>query len=396
MIYDATYEELKPLVEDKKIPMVICDLDAFNNNLELVGKYLRKTGKKLRLCTKSVRVPELITKVNKQDFVSGVFTYNSAETLFLAEKHGIKDILMGYPTASRVDAQELCQATKIEGTRISVMADSVFHLDLLEEAASSQEVKLDVLLEVDVADHFLGINVGVLRSPLREPEQVVKLAREIKKRKHLRFKGFMAYEAQNASLGDDKFLYRYLKKRSRPKVDAQRAAVMKALKENDLIEEDFIVNGGGSGCVQETAADPTITEIGIGSLLFKSHVFDPIESLNEFIPSLYFVLQIVRKPCENYVTAFSGGYVSSGVKAQPQVFLPKGLVPTEREGFGEVQTPFKYNPKKLTLHLGDPIFCRFGKAGEPLTRFNEIHVYSDEKMIGNTYLTYRGFGKQFS
>ncbi|MHA1803477.1 MAG: alanine racemase [Promethearchaeota archaeon] len=396
MICEATYDEVKPLVEDKKVPMVICDLDAFNHNLELVGKYLRETGKKLRLCTKSVRVPELITRVNKQDFVSGVFTYNSAETLFLAEKHGIKDILMGYPTASRVDVQEACQAAKIKGTRISVMADSIFHLDLLEEGASSHDVELNVLLEVDVADHFFGINVGVLRSPLREPEQVVKMAREIQKRKHLRFSGIMGYEAQNASIGDDKFLYRYLKKRSRPKVNARRAAVMKALKENGLIGEDFIMNGGGSGCFQETAADPTITEIGIGSLLFKSHVFDPIESLNEFVPSLYFVLQIVRKPRENYVTAFSGGYVSSGVRANPQVFLPKGLTVTKREGFGEVQTPFQYDPKKLTLNLGDPIFCRFGKAGEPLTRFNEVYVYSDEKLIGDTYLTYRGFGKQFS
>lgn len=394
MIYRATYEQLKTQVEDKKCPMVICDIDAFNHNLNLVGKHLRKVNRKLRLCTKSVRVPDLIAKAEKEDFIIGLFTYNSAEALFYAEKYGIKDILIGYPITSKIDAEELCQAAKIKGTKISVMADSPFHLDLLEEAASKHEVTLNILLELDVADHFLGILVGSLRSPLREPEEVVKMAKEVEKRKHLTFGGIMGYEGQNASLGDDKFLYRYLKSRSRPHVNERRAAVVNALKNNDL--QPAIVNGGGSGCFQETAAESSITEIGIGSLLFKSHLFDAIDSLNDFIPSIYFAIQIVRKPRENYVTAFSGGYVSSGVKTQPKVFLPDGLSPTKREGFGEVQSPFEYDPKKLTLNLGDPIFCRFAKAGEPLERFNKVHVYSDNKLIGDTYLTYRGFGKRFS
>jgi D-serine deaminase-like pyridoxal phosphate-dependent protein len=56
VILSTSYEELKDLVKDKKFPMVICDLDAFNQNLERVGNYLTKVKKSLRLCTKSVRV----------------------------------------------------------------------------------------------------------------------------------------------------------------------------------------------------------------------------------------------------------------------------------------------------------------------------------------------------
>ncbi|MHA1350426.1 MAG: hypothetical protein ACTSPZ_06255, partial [Promethearchaeota archaeon] len=108
MILTSNYEELKNLVKNKKFPLAICDLDAFNKNLERVGKFLRTTKKSLRLCTKSVRVPELVNKVEKEDFVNGIFTYNSAEALFYAENYKIKDILMGYPTMSKVDAEELC------------------------------------------------------------------------------------------------------------------------------------------------------------------------------------------------------------------------------------------------------------------------------------------------
>ncbi len=394
MILTSSYEELKDLVKNKKYPLAICDLDAFNQNLERVGKFLRTTKKSLRLCTKSVRVPELVNSVEKEDFVNGIFTYNSAEALFYAENCGIKDILMGYPTMSRVDAEELCQAAKVDGVRISVMVDDTKQIDLLDDIASKNNVELDILIEIDVADKLLGRNVGVLRSPIREPEVVVSLAGLVSKKAQLHFRGIMGYEAQNASIGDDKMLFRYAKKRSRKKVNMWRQNVVDAL--NNAGFQPEVVNGGGSGCYQETAIEPSITEIGIGSLLFKSHIFDTINSLNEFLPSLFFVLQIVRKPRINIITAFSGGYVSSGsVRALPISFIPKNLKTSKDEGFGEVQTPFIFDPNKIELNLGDPILCRFGKAGEPLEHFNEVMVYSKGELI-DSYKTYRGHGKRFS
>ncbi|MFX1281056.1 MAG: alanine racemase [Promethearchaeota archaeon] len=394
MLISSSYDKLKELVRDKKFPLVICDIDAFNHNLEKVGNYLRSVKKSLRVCTKSVRVPKLVRKVEEQDFVNGLFTYNSAETLFYAENYQFEDILMGYPTTSSVDAEELCKAALIKGVDITVMADSVHHLDLLEKAASKFDVNLNILIEVDVADKFLGINVGVLRSPLRKPEDIVKIAREIDKRTHLQYRGIMGYEAQNASIGDTSFFMRMIKKRSRKHVNQWRQNIVDV-----LIKEGFepeVVNGGGSGCFEETADETTTTEIGIGSLLFKSHIFDDIKSLSMFIPSLFFALQMVRKPRNNIVTAFSGGYVSSGaVRATPIPLKPKGLRTIKKEEFGEVQTPFKYNPKTSSINLGDPVFCRFGKAGEPLEHFNEINIYSNGKII-DKFPTYRGLGKRFS
>ena len=394
MILTSSYDELKDLVSNQKFPLAICDLDAFNQNLERIGKFLRITKKSLRLCTKSVRVPELVSKVEKEDFVNGIFTYNSAEALFYAENYKIKDILMGYPTMSKVDVEELCQAAKVDGVRISVMVDDTKQIDLLDDLATKNNVEIDILIEIDVADKLFGRNVGVLRSPIREPEVVVSLARFISKKSQLYFRGIMGYEAQNASIGDDKMLFRYAKKRSRKKVNVWRQNVVDAL--NTAGFQPEVVNGGGSGCYQETATEPSITEIGIGSLLFKSHIFDTINSLNEFLPSIFFVLQIVRKPRINIATAFSGGYVSSGsVRALPKSVIPKNLKISKDEAFGEVQTPFIFNPNQIELNLGDPIFCRFGKAGEPLEHFNEIHVYSIGEITA-TYKTYRGFGKRFS
>lgn len=393
MFIDSPYEEIKDIIKEKKIPFAFCDIRAFNYNLKKIGEDLRKFKKKLRLCTKSVRVPELIKKIEEKDFVNGIFAFNSAEALFLAEKYQFKDILVGYPFMSPIDAQEACEAAEIEGVKITVIADSVKHLNLLNKIAKKTDVNLNILIEIDVADSFLGKNVGVYRSPLNQPDEVVALAREIEKKENLIYRGIMGYEAQNASLGDHKLLYRFVKKRSREHVNQLRQDIVEA-----LISEGFepeVVDGGGSGCYEETAQEESTTEIGIGSLLFKSHLFDPIESLNKYIPSMFFALQIVRKPQKNIATAFSGGYVSSGVYAPPIPIKPEGLETFSDEGFGEVQTPFKFNPKNISLDLGDPIFCRFGKAGEPLERFNKINIYKDGEFL-DEYKTYRGFGRQFS
>ena len=394
MVISCSYEDLKTLVKDFKFPMVICDLDVFNENLEQVGIYLRKSKKKMRLCTKSVRVPELIKKVEEKDFVNGIFTYNSAETLFLAEKYQFKDILLGYPIGSLIDAEELCKAALIDDVNITVMVDSIEHLDSLENSASKYNVQLKILIEFDVADHFLGQNVGVYRSPLKKPEDVLKIARETNKRKHLKYKGIMGYEAQNASIGDNSLFMKWIKKRSRKKVNEWRQNVFKLLKSEGF--EPQIVNGGGSGCFQETVAESSITEIGIGSLLFKPPIFDSMNSLKEFKPALFFLLQVVRKPRDDIVTAFSGGYVSSGsIRALPKVVKPKNLKTNKNEEFGEVQTPFKFNPKMIQIRIGDPILCRFGKSGEPLEHFNKVNIYTDGKII-DEYLTYRGMGYRFS
>jgi D-serine deaminase-like pyridoxal phosphate-dependent protein len=394
MVISCSYEDLKTLVKDFKFPMVICDLDVFNENLEQVGIYLRKSKKKMRLCTKSVRVPELIKKVEEKDFVNGIFTYNSAETLFLAEKYQFKDILLGYPIGSLIDAEELCKAALIDDVNITVMVDSIEHLDSLENSASKYNVQLKILIEFDVADHFLGQNVGVYRSPLKKPEDVLKIARATNKRKHLKYKGIMGYEAQNASIGDNSLFMKWIKKRSRKKVNEWRQNVFKLLKSEGF--EPQIVNGGGSGCFQETVAESSITEIGIGSLLFKPHIFDSMNSLKEFKPALFFLLQVVRKPRDDIVTAFSGGYVSSGsIRALPKVVKPKNLKTNKNEEFGEVQTPFKFNPKMIQIRIGDPILCRFGKSGEPLEHFNKVNIYTDGKII-DEYLTYRGMGYRFS
>ncbi len=389
-IMPYSYEQLQDILRPELCPLAFVDLAQFDANLDALGNALQPTGKKIRLGTKSVRVPALIQRALKRDFVNGLLIFHPNEVRYFREKHGVRDFLLAYPIASSSDARILAEnAREDPDAKITVMVDATEHLDLLETAARDQDATLHVCIEVSMAASFMGQFAGVLRSPIETPEQAVSLAQALSKYPHLKFRGIMGYEAQNASIGDDSFLMRKMKVHSREVVNAQRDQVVLALKNAGFPCD--IVNGGGSGCFQETAAEATTTEIGVGSALFKSYIFDPINSMKIFNPSLFMALRVVRRPRANVVTAFSGGYVCSGSNRPPKVVAPASVKPTKREGWGEVQTPFTFNPQQHNIKMGELIICRFAKAGEPLERLNEVLAISNGKLI-ERYPTYRGAG----
>ncbi|MDP2726247.1 MAG: amino acid deaminase/aldolase, partial [Dehalococcoidia bacterium] len=121
-------------------------------------------------------------------------------------------------------------------------------------------------------------------------------------------------------------------------------------------------------------------------------LFDGHRQLANFQPSLFYAIQVVRKPAGGWVTAFGGGYYGSAAGKAPVVYQPGSLIPTGTEGFGEVQTPFQ--DPGASVNLGDLVILRPAKAGEPLERFNYVYPLSDG-IVGEPMPTYRGEGKNF-
>ena len=145
------YERLREILRDYRFPLALLCLEAFHHNLTLLREDFQRAGKEMRLCTKSVRCGPLIEEVLDESFVNGVMIYDPHEAPFLAERYRARDILLGYPIAEERGAEALCQAAAMEGTRVTVVADNLAHLDLLDRAAAKTGVHLDVVVEVDVA-----------------------------------------------------------------------------------------------------------------------------------------------------------------------------------------------------------------------------------------------------
>lgn len=59
----------------------------------------RNHGKKIRLATKSVRVPKLIQQIMDlgEGTIQGLMCFSSAEARFLCDEYGFDDIMIAYP-----------------------------------------------------------------------------------------------------------------------------------------------------------------------------------------------------------------------------------------------------------------------------------------------------------
>ena len=155
------------------------------------------------------------------------------------------------------------------------------------------------------------------------------------------------------------------------------------------------VNGGGTGSLERTAAEPVVTEVTAGSGLYGPTLFDAYQAFTPR-PAALFALPVVRRPGPGVVTALGGGYLASGpadAARLPRAHLPSELRLDRQEGAGEVQTPL-LGTAADALAVGDRVYFRHAKAGELCERFTSLHLLEGERIVEEV-ATYRGEGQCF-
>jgi D-serine deaminase-like pyridoxal phosphate-dependent protein len=395
---NLTYGDFCGILQNERLPAAIVDLDAFDANLDRMRNAVREHALTLRLATKSVRVPALIQRAldHGGGVVKGLMCFSAEEAALLAEQD-FDDLLVAYPTLQR-GALDRLAALANRGVKVSLAVDSEDAVDALELAAATAGAKLDAVVCVDMSLEMFGgfVHAGVRRSPLHRPEDVVRMATYVQNAPNLRFHGILAYEAQVAGVGDESPVMRTMRKVSMREITRRRPEIVRQLKDANLAPT--LVNGGGTGSIDETTAETGVTEIAAGSGLFKPHLFDHYSSpsVSGLRPALFFALATVRRPSPIHITCGGGGYVASGsvgADKHPLPWLPEGLRLLSMEMAGEVQTPLEGDAAK-NVKLGEPIVFRPAKAGEPLERFSEVLLVSGNRIVDRVP-TYRGLGWTF-
>jgi D-serine deaminase-like pyridoxal phosphate-dependent protein len=180
---------------------------------------------------------------------------------------------------------------------------------------------------------------------------------------------------------------------ARKELAVRRAEVVRAVR---AVAPDLeYVNGGGTGSVQTTAAEDSVTEIAAGSGLYVPRLFDNYTSFRGR-PAALFAHPVVRRPGVGIVTVLGGGYPASGAAGPdrlPVPYLPEGLRYDPQEGPGEVQTPL-IGAVADDLLIGDKVWFRHAKAGELCERFDSLQLVEGDRVTG-VVPTYRGEGKTF-
>ncbi|CAM3611063.1 amino acid deaminase/aldolase [Kibdelosporangium persicum] len=383
-------------------PFAVVDLDAFDANAQELVR--RAGGRPIRVASKSVRCAYLLERVLGRPGFQGVMAYSLREALWLTRKWrgtplADTDILVAYPTTDHAALRDL--ATDPEAARvISVIADSTGHLDLIDSALGADHPPIRVCLEFDAAWRPMpGVYVGTRRSPVHTPRQAARLAAAIVRRPGFALVGVMSYEGQIAGLGDKPpgnplkgAVIAWMQRRSGPELINRRSAAIAAIR---AVADLEFVNGGGTGSLELTSGDPSVTELAAGSGLIGPWLFDSYRGFTPR-PAAFYALPVVRRPAPRIATLFAGGYVASGTGTPdrlPQPFLPHGLKLLGLEGAGEVQTPV-VGKAADTLKLGDRVWMRHSKAGELAERFQDYHLVRGDR-IERTVPTYRGEGVNF-
>lgn len=195
-------------IADLETPAVVVDLDVMERNLSRMAEYCRSNNLRLRPHTKSHKIPELA----KRQLALGahgitVAKMGEAEVMLDA---GITDMLIAYPIIGTGKTEKLAElATR---ANITVSLDSVDVARAISEEARKKDVRIGILVELDVGFHRCGVTTE---------HEVFAIARRVADLPGLEFKGLMFFpghlqvgEHQRAELraGVNDFLQRTLAK----------------------------------------------------------------------------------------------------------------------------------------------------------------------------------------
>lgn len=373
-------------------PFAAIDLNALDYNIDFINR--ESMGKNIRIATKSVRSTELLLYIAERlHNHNGWMTFELSETVALLKK-GFDQILIGYPQMELERVEEISQFVN-EGRSVVFMVDSIEQWQWLDNAGKIYNVIFEICIDINLSTDFKLIYFGTKRSSLLTVEHIDQLLAKSNSFLYTRIVGLMGYEAQIAGVTDQPVakwqspLIKNMKKIAKQKVLKSRRETVEYMQGKGYVF-DF-VNGGGSGSIDFTVADETVTEITIGSAFYFPALFSKYENL-PLQNAVSFGLRVTRQPEEGVIVCHGGGYVASGasgVDKNPEPIWPANLSLLTNEGAGEVQTPLK--DASRTVQIGDTVYFKHAKAGELCERFNVLHARRGVDYVGS-FKTYRGDG----
>lgn len=165
--------------ETLETPVPLVDLDRLQRNLDRMAGYAAEHGLALR--------PHI--KTHKSPMVAGEQILRGASGLTCATLHEVevmsemsRDILLAYSPIGYARLRRLMRIS--ESLRLSVMLDSAEAIDGLAHAAERDERDIDVLVELDLGMHRVGV---------QRASDAVTLVRRIEASPRLRYAGIGFY-----------------------------------------------------------------------------------------------------------------------------------------------------------------------------------------------------------
>jgi len=230
-------------------PALLLDLDAFETNLTRMIQHVKRSGKALRPHAKAHKCVE-IARRQMAAGASGVCVATLAEAELMT-KGGITGLLLTSPVA---DPRKI---GRIVATGAMVVVDHIQQAAWYQDAARSAEMRIVVLVDLDVGDHRTGA---------RDTAQALEIAEAVDRATNLNLRGLQAYSVVGSHASPDEERLRVSKE-----VFARAAETRDAMTAKGLSTE--ILSGGSTGTWEIDTALPELTELQAGSFVLMDMAY---------------------------------------------------------------------------------------------------------------------------
>jgi D-serine deaminase-like pyridoxal phosphate-dependent protein len=256
-------------------PCLIVDLAAADRNIARLAEYYASSPVKLRPHFKAHKCTRLMRRQLDAGGCVGVTCATPYEAEVLA-REGFPDILVANQVISSHGLSALANAAR--RANVSVAVDCLEHVEALKRCAAEHNVRLGVLIEIDVGMGRCGVPLG--------SDQLLPIARAIDDSERLEFVGLQGYEG-HAVHKDDRALR---------KVMVWQAAQVLRTERARLEEAGFacaVISGGGSGTWDLAAETGVWTDIQAGSYVLMDAEYGSIGL--SFEPALYCAATVISR-----------------------------------------------------------------------------------------------------
>ena len=368
-------------------PLAALDRAALlHNAADLVR---RAGGKPVRIASKSVRCRSVLDVVLALPGFAGVMAYSLREAIWLA-RGGVPDVLIGYPSVDAGAIAELVADAALLDA-ITLMVDDTAQLDVVRAVSADAAVR--VCLDIDASLRIGRLHLGVRRSPVRTPGTTRPRWPAPRRTRGFRVVG------RDVLRGADRRPARHLAARPRGEGAVGRRAAQPAVAVVEAVEKAVgaleFVNGGGTGSLEVTGADPCGHRVDGRVGAVRPHAVRRLPRLRAAPGAVLRAARSCAGPRRGSRPCSVGAMSRPGRPGQPRLPSPalRGLQLLRGEGAGEVQTPVR-GPGAAALRVGDRVWFRHAKAGELAERLDTLHVVEDGVLV-ESVPTYRGEGRTF-
>ena len=361
-------------------PTIVLDRDRLDQNLAALTRTAPR-HMSVRVVAKSLPSYELLEYVMERIGTDRLMTFNLPMLSELVHRRPSATHLLGKPFPVRAAAQFYQDAPDIAEPDVQWLIDTEDRLKQYEELATDRGLQLQISIELDIGLHRGGFTAD---------SKLTAALKRIEASPHLKFAGFMGYEAHLGKI---------------PKVGVLRdrglqSAVSTYAEALDLAQGVLpaetltaaVINTAGSMTFPLHHDTTFANEMSIGSALLKGTDFD-LDTLDTFQPAVFIatpvlkVLDGVRVPgldfLEPLTARLPGGQKTLFIHgghwlAQP--VHPPGAKPNSIFGQSSNQEMLTV-PSTSAVEPDDFAFLRPTQTEAVLMQFGDIAIYDDGEIV---------------